>query len=97
METRDIKKIVKIELGHLSDRLEDKKYTIKFGPSVVDHICEIGYDKKFGARPLKRAIQSEIEDFISGEILKASLKESTKYTLGYVKSTEKFKLTEKAN
>ena len=97
LEPNDIKKIVKIELGHLCDRLKDKKYSIKFGPSVVDHICEIGYDKKFGARPLKRAIQSEIEDFISGEILKGSLKENHNYTLGYIKSSDKFKLTEKSN
>ena len=97
LEPSDIKKIVKIELGHLVGRLEDKKYSMTFGRSVVDHICEIGYDKKFGARPLKRAIQSEIEDFISGEILKGSLKEGSNYSLAYVKSADKFKLTEKPN
>ena len=91
-----IKKIVKIELNHLLTRLKEKDYIIKFGPSVVDHICNIGYDDKFGARPLKRAIQSEVEDFISGEILKGTLKENTLYSIGYLKSTEKFKLTEKA-
>jgi len=91
----DIKKIVKIELGHLISRLKDKKYTITFGRGVVDYICSIGYDKKFGARPLKRAIQSEVEDFISSEILKGSLQEDTKYVVGYSKSTEKFKLTNK--
>ena len=91
----DIKKIVKIELGHLVSRLKDKKYIITFGRGVVDYICSIGYDKKFGARPLKRAIQSEVEDFISSEILKGSLQEETKYVVGYSKSTEKFKLTNK--
>ena len=91
----DIKKIVKIELGHLVTRLKDKKYIISFGRGVIDHICSIGYDKKFGARPLKRAIQSEVEDFISSEILKGSLQEDVKYVVGYSKSTEKFKLTNK--
>ena len=95
LEKDSIKKIVKIELGHLVSRLLDKNYIIKFGPSIVDHICKVGHDEKFGARPLKRAIQSEIEDFISGEILKGALKEKTNYSLGYIKSKEKFKLTEK--
>ena len=47
-------------------------------------------------RPLKEPIQSEVEDYISGEILKAVIKENTNYSLGYVKSTGKFKLIEKS-
>ena len=80
---------------HLTARLVEKGYTIKFGPSVVDHICNIGYDDKFGARPLKRAIQSEVEDFLASEILKNILIENNSYTMSYNKTTEKFKLTEK--
>ena len=95
LEEDSIKKIVRIELSNLVERLKDKKYSIKFGPSVVDHICKVGYDKTYGARPLKRAIQSEIEDYISGEILRGYIKENNNYTLGYTKSTEKFKLVEK--
>jgi len=90
-----IKKIVKIELSHLTARLTEKGYTIKFGPSVVGHICVIGHDDKFGARPLKRAIQSEVEDFIAAQILKNTIKENNSYTLSYNKNTEKFKLIEK--
>ena len=82
-------------MGHLITRLKDKKYDISFGRGVIDYICAIGYDKKFGARPLKRAIQSEVEDFISSEILKGSLQEDVKYVVGYSKSTEKFTLTNK--
>ena len=61
----------------------------------MDHISKIGYDTKFGARPLKRAIQSEVEDYISEEILKGTIVEDMSYSIGYNKSTEKFKLTEK--
>jgi ATP-dependent Clp protease ATP-binding subunit ClpC len=96
LEEDGIKKIVRIELSNLVERLKDKNYSIKFGPSVVDHICKVGYDKTYGARPLKRAIQSEIEDYISGEILRGTIKENVNYTLGYTKSTEKFKLVEKS-
>ena len=95
LEKDDVKKIVKIELSKLTSRLVEKKYSIKFGPSIVDHICSIGYDDKFGARPLKRAIQSEVEDFIAAAILKNSILENHHYSLGYQKKTEKFKITEK--
>ena len=95
LEKDDVKKIVKIELSKLTSRLVEKKYSIKFGPSIVDHICSIGYDDKFGARPLKRAIQSEVEDFIAAAILKNSILENHHYSLGYHKKTEKFKITEK--
>jgi|TARA_R110000744_G_scaffold168480_1_gene286136 ATP-dependent Clp protease ATP-binding subunit ClpC len=91
----DIKKIVKIELFALTIRLTEKKYNIKFGPSVIDHICEIGYDEKFGARPLKRAIQSEVEDFIASQILKNTICIDAPYTMSYNKKTEKFKISEK--
>ena len=96
LEEDSIKKIVRIELSNLVERLRVKNYSMKFGPSVVDHICKVGYDKTYGARPLKRAIQSEIEDYISGEILRGTIKENSDYTLGYTKSTEKFKLVEKS-
>lgn len=95
LEGESIKKIVRLELSLLIDRLEDKKYNVKFGPSVVDHISDIGYDTKFGARPLKRAIQSEVEDYISEEILKDRLVVGRTYSISYNKTSEKFKLVEK--
>jgi ATP-dependent Clp protease ATP-binding subunit ClpC len=88
-----LKKIIKIELSLLTERLTAKNYTFKFGPTVVNHILDIGYNEKFGARPLKRAIQSEIEDFISEEILKGKVVEGGSYTVSYNKKTEKMKLT----
>ena len=58
-------------------------------------ICEVGYDEKFGARPLKRAIQSEVEDYISSEILKDSIKEGIQYNLSYSKKSNEFKIVDK--
>ncbi len=92
LEGENINKIVKLELKNLKSRLIEKEYDFNFGPSVVSFIAEIGYNKQFGARPLKRAIQSEIEDYISEEILKGSVKEGGKYTLSYNKKTEKVKI-----
>jgi len=87
-----LKKIVRIELSDLKSRLTKKDYIFSFGPSIVSHIIEMGYDEKFGARPLQRAIQTEIEDFISEEILKGTILENTPYTLSYNKKTKKVKI-----
>jgi len=87
-----LKKIVRLELSDLKSRLTKKGYIFSFGPSIVNHIIEVGYDEKFGARPLQRAIQTEIEDYISEEILKGTILENTKYVLSYNKKTEKVKI-----
>ena len=87
-----LKKIIRIELDLLYERLKDKEYFFTFGTTVINHILEIGYNEKFGARPIKRAIQSEIEDVISEEILKGKVEEGKKYTLNYDKKTEKVKI-----
>ena len=95
LDKESVKKIVKIELSFLTARLKEKNYNIKFGPSVSEHICDIGYDENFGARPLKRAIQSEVEDYISAEILKDGIKEGNLYSLSYSKNSNKFKVVAK--
>ena len=92
LDKNSLKKIVRLELESLKTRLLEKNYTFNFGPSIINHIVDVGYDEKFGARPLQRAIQTEIEDFISDEILKGSISEDVKYTLSYNKKTEKVKI-----
>jgi len=68
-----IKRIVKIELDKLFDRVKELKYNVSYDSSLVDMISKAGFDETYGARPLKRAIQDKIEDFISEEILKSNL------------------------
>ena len=92
LDKNSLKKIVRLELESLKTRLLEKNYTFNFGPSIINHIVNVGYDEKFGARPLQRAIQTEIEDFISDEILKGDISEDNKYTLSYNKKTEKVKI-----
>ena len=81
LEKKSIEKIVKLELKNLQERLKEKKYIIKFDRSVVNFIVEEGYDDKFGARPIKRAIQNKLEDFISEEILKGTVIEEGVYNM----------------
>jgi len=77
----DIVKIVDVEMKKLIDRLSEMKYKFTYDQSIVEHISKVGYDEQYGARPLKRAIQDEIEDLISEEVLKGSVKENSKYKL----------------
>jgi ATP-dependent Clp protease ATP-binding subunit ClpC len=77
----DVNKIVKIELEKLNKRLDSMKYMITFDESIEQMISKVGFDEMYGARPLKRAIQDKVEDFISEEVLKGTIKEGVKYTL----------------
>jgi ATP-dependent Clp protease ATP-binding subunit ClpC len=75
LEMGDIHKIIDIELKHLYNRIEELGYTIKLTEKAKDFIADKGYDKKFGARPLKRAIQKYLEDPLAEEIINATIKE----------------------
>ena len=77
----NVKKITRIELDKLIDRLKESKYNFTYNDSVVDLISKIGFDETYGARPIKRAIQDKIEDLISDEVLNDVVKEGGKYQL----------------
>jgi hypothetical protein len=81
LKREDVKKIVVLEIERLQKRLTGLKYNFTFDDSVIDLISEVGYDEIYGARPLKRAIQDKIEDYISEEVLKGTLSENTQYKL----------------
>ena len=78
-----VNKIINKFINQLSHRLEDKKITI----NVTDHakaiISEYGYDVTFGARPLKRFIQSNIETLIAREMIKGTIKNGSTVTVDY--------------
>ena len=71
----DIYKIIDIELSKLYSRIDELGYNIKLSKKAKDFISEKGYDKKYGARPLKRTIQKHIEDLIASEILNSMINE----------------------
>ena len=81
LNENNIKEIVKLELDNLKSRLEEMGYNFRFTKSLVDYISEDGFDDKFGARPIKRAIQIKIEDYISEEVLKGNISVDKKYSL----------------
>jgi len=80
----NIDKIVSLELIKLEKRLSELKYTVTFDQTLVDYISKVGFDQVYGARPIKRAIQDKVEDYISELVLTGKLKEGKKLKLKVV-------------
>ena len=81
LKREDIHKIIDIELGHLYKRIAELGYELKLSDEAKDFLVEKGYDEKFGARPLKRAIQKFIEDPMAEEIINHAIEEGDKITV----------------
>ena len=77
----EVRQIVEIELSKLTKRLNKLGYHINFTDEVKQMLADVGFDEKYGARPIKRAIQEKIEDFISEEVLRQHIKIGTEYEL----------------
>ena len=65
----DIREIVKIQLEQLAARVREKGIELSWTEALVDYIASAGYDPQFGARPLKRLIQKELEDAMAKAVL----------------------------
>jgi len=81
LKETEVRQIVDIELSKLSKRLDKLGYNIDITKELRDMLADIGFDEKYGARPIKRAIQEKIEDFISEEVLRGKIKIGNSYTL----------------
>ena len=60
---------MRIQLERVAARLKDRRITLEFDESAVEFIAEKGYDPAFGARPVKRAVQTDIENPLAKELL----------------------------
>ncbi|MDR3132453.1 MAG: ATP-dependent Clp protease ATP-binding subunit [Prevotellaceae bacterium] len=67
-------KIIDIELAHLYQRIEELGYSVEITDEAKDFVAEQGYDAKYGARPLKRAVQKYLEDNLAEAIIRLQLK-----------------------
>ena len=82
LEKEHIFKIIDIELEKVYDRVSKLGYELKLTKGAKTFIAEQGYDKKFGARPLNRAIQRYIEDPLSEQIIGQYAKEGDQFSIG---------------
>ena len=86
LSRENIKEIVSIMFNRISARaLSELNIKLKSTEEFVEHIAEKGFDEKYGARPLRRAIQNEVEDRMSEEILMGNIKSGDTVTVGYDK------------
>lgn len=79
-----IRAIAEIQLKRLINRMESRGYVLHFTDATLNFISEIGYDPVYGARPLKRAIQQEIENPLAQQILSGSLLPEKPISVDYV-------------
>ena len=101
LEREDIHLIIDIELNKLFARIKDIGYELKLSTAAKDYIAEKGFDKQYGARPLKRAIQKYIEDALAEEIVNSKLQEGDTISMDLDKKkdelTIKIKKAEKSS
>ncbi|MBT2556614.1 ATP-dependent Clp protease ATP-binding subunit [Hymenobacter sp. ISL-91] len=88
LEKKDIHKIIDISLSKLLNRIQTLGYKVELTEAAKDFVAEKGYDPKYGARPLNRAIQKYIEDPIAEEILKAEIAQGDVITADYTEGAE---------
>jgi ATP-dependent Clp protease ATP-binding subunit ClpC len=88
LKKEHIFEIIDIELSKLFHRITDLGYHIKLTDEAKDFIAEKGYDEKFGARPLKRAIQKYLEDPLAEEIINSNIKMGDTLLVSFDKETE---------
>ena len=77
----ELKKIVKIQAGRLLQRLQAQNITLEITPEAEEYLAEAGYDPVYGARPLKRVIQKELETPLARSILEGKFKPGDKVTV----------------
>ena len=81
----NIKKMVELPLKELSDRIKELGYNVRVTPKMKDHLSVVGYDEKYGARPLNRAIQKFLEDPIAERLLEGGVEEGDTIKVGFKK------------
>lgn len=86
----DIKSIVRLQLNRVAKRLTNQHIAINFSEDSIDFVAEKGYDAAFGARPVKRAVQTYIENPLAKKLLAGNLLENTNIQVSAVGDTLSF-------
>jgi len=92
LDKEDIKRIVDIPLFEVVGRVKEMGYTLKIDDTLKEYLVEKGYDEKYGARPLNRAIQKYVEDPISEKVLENELNIGDTITISYNSKIEDVKI-----
>lgn len=90
LEEKDLNKIIDLELADLNKRLALQGFTIRLSDEAKKFLVTKGYDKQYGARPLKRSIQRYIEDLLSESMLKGEIEKNNEAILVDLKEDKLF-------
>lgn len=77
LSKENIREIIEILVRQLNERLFDRQIKVSMNVEAMDHIAATGYDERYGARPLRRVLQREIEDYMANRMLEGAYKEPT--------------------
>ena len=88
----EIKRIIEIPLNEVTERVKEMGYIVKFDDTLKEYLIEKGYDEKYGARPLNRAIQRYVEDPIAEKVLENALEINDTITISYDTKVEDVKI-----
>ncbi|MFN3704785.1 MAG: ATP-dependent Clp protease ATP-binding subunit [Thermoflexales bacterium] len=94
LEKSHIEQIVTLELNKVQKRLEDHNITLVVSDAVKQYLADKGYDPEYGARPLRRVVQNEIEDALSDQMLAGRIQDNTRVLVDLVEGAIKFSTLE---
>jgi ATP-dependent Clp protease ATP-binding subunit ClpB len=83
LSQKDLKEIVEIQLGRLRERLADRNIQLNLTDAAKEHVVKVGYDPAFGARPLKRVLQKEVETNLGRKLLQGEVKDGQTVLVDY--------------
>lgn len=79
----EIERITQIMLGDVIKNLQGKHLYMEYTSALTDYLCRNGFSEKFGARPLRRLIEREVEDLVADSFIKGEIKENDKFTVDF--------------
>ncbi|MGE5363906.1 MAG: ATP-dependent Clp protease ATP-binding subunit [Bacteroidota bacterium] len=94
LEKEDIMQIISIEIKDLMKNIQENKMEIVLDQSAKDFLSDKGFDPKFGARPLRRAIQKYVEDPLAEEILKGAFKQGSRILVKHIEAADELTFVE---
>jgi ATP-dependent Clp protease ATP-binding subunit ClpB len=83
LSQNQLKEIIEIQLGRLRQRLEDRKIELALTDAAKTHLVQVGYDPAYGARPLKRVIQKELESELGRLLLQGKVRDRQRVVVDY--------------
>ncbi|MBN7274156.1 AAA domain-containing protein [Ligilactobacillus pobuzihii] len=96
LNKEQLHEIVKLMTREVIDRIKEQGIKLKLTPAAIDVVAKAGFDPEYGARPIRRAVQSEIEDRLSEALLEGKITEGATVTIGAQKGQISLKVKEQA-